>query len=124
MHGLRLEETQHGLISEIEADHDQRGVVDQCRDDFGAHVSEGHHLIRGTARHAARGECNAERDRVAQIVDGVGHQRQAAGDNAADDLGDGEQHVHGDCPQDAPIAGLRTEMGIMLVTVSAHSVGL
>ena len=70
--------------------------VNRARDDLDPSVSERHGLVGRTPCDLARGKGDDERCHVREVVQRVRDQREAARQDAADDLRDGEQPVRPD----------------------------
>ena len=78
------------FVDQIEADHDEGGVVDQGRDDFDPAIAEGHALIGRTACDLACGEGNDKRGHIGKVVQRIGDQCQTAREYAPNDLRNGK----------------------------------
>jgi hypothetical protein len=111
----RIDQSQSAFVDEIKADNDQRGVIDQRRDDLDPAIAEGHPLVRRPARDLARDEGDHQRRHVGEIVQGVGNEREAAGKNAADDLHHGQDRVRPDRDRHAAVAAFRIKVVVGMI---------
>ena len=64
------------LHQQVEADDKQGREVDECGDDFALRITEGHKFVGGSPPDFAREPGQAKRSRIAEIVQGVGYERE------------------------------------------------
>ena len=114
-HGFGIGKAHRGLIDQIQADHDQGGIVDQRRHRLDPAVAKGHICIGWTAGDLACGKGDDQRDGVAEVMQRIGDQRQAARDDPADDLRDREAEV--DRHREGNLAVATVGIDVMVMTV-------
>ncbi len=111
-----------GLYEEVKPDEDERDQVDERADQLRPLVAEGAALVGLAPRHPARDQRDAHRGRVAEVVDGVGQEREAAADDAGDELGNADEEVEDDGEDEADGAdvvavAVRVPSAAVVVTV-------
>ena len=77
-------------------------------------VPEGHLCVRWAARDFAGAECDDERCHVGEVVNGIRDQREAAGEDSPDDLGDRQEAVGPDGDRDPSVPFLGLNMGMIM----------
>ena len=87
----RVAEAAPGLDEDPDRDRDERDAVEERGEDLRPPVAERLRRAAGPGREPRREQRDPQRENVGEHVRGVGEQRQAAGDQAADDLGDEER---------------------------------
>ena len=104
LHLGRVDHAHPTFVDQIEADEDQRRVIDQGGHDLDPAIAEGHVFVRRAPRNLARGKGDQQRCHVGEIMQCIGNQGEAAGQDTADDLRDGQKRVRPDRDGDAPVA--------------------
>ena len=118
----RVAEAHPGLDEDPDRDRDQGDAVEERREDLGAAVAEGAARAPGAAGEPGGEQGDAEREAVGEHVRGVGEQRQAARDQAADDLGDEEERGQREDELQRALGAGAVEVDRVRVVVSAGAV--
>ena len=103
------------FIDQIEPHKDQGGIVGQRRDDLDPAVAECHALVRRATRNLAGGESDRQRSHVREVVQRVGDQGKAAGQDAPGDLCDREKRIGPDRCGYPTDAGGRADVRVIMI---------
>ncbi len=116
---LWLKEPHYGLIDQIQADHDQGRIINQCGDDFCATIAKSHILICRSPRDLAGHKGDDQGNRVRKIMQRIGNQGQTARQDTTNDLHHRQGHVHEHSPEHLRIPGFGIDV-VMMVMMSGH----
>ena len=84
-----MDHAHSAFVNQIDADDNERGVVNECCHYLDAAIAKGHVRIGRPSCDFAGGKGNDERCHVRKIMQRISDKRQASRQNATDDLGDG-----------------------------------
>ncbi len=118
-HGLdlrRLVEPLVGRVEDIEGHAEQEEGVERRGEDLEAVVAVGQAIVGRAPGDVDRGQGDGQGHGVGEHVRGIGDQRQAAGEDAADDLGDEEASGQ----QQRPFQAGRVGLGEAVLVSGAH----